>query len=88
MISKKYVRIPELKEYCGISRSTIYRWFKAGILTKISVGRCVLISLEQVDSHLESLKNEQAKQAKQAKGSCQENAPESTAMQSDAYRKL
>lgn len=81
----KLMAINDFIERYRVSRSTVYRLFESGELSRLKIGSATRISCENADTWFENLKNEQAKQTK---GSCQENAPESTAMQSDAYRKL
>ena len=52
---KRCLREPEAAEYCGVSKWTIQRWRKAGLLSPIHLGnRIYVYRLNDLDAFVES----------------------------------
>lgn len=46
------LRVPEVAELLGVSRSIVYDWVEAGLIPHVKVGRTVLIGVRDLDEWL------------------------------------
>jgi len=66
--AKAWFSVKEAAEYLGVSRPTIFRWMKEGILSFYKVGGSTRFSREGLDAVVE--KNTGAKEAEAAQSRC------------------
>jgi excisionase family DNA binding protein len=66
--NKDWYSIPEAAEYLGISKPTIFRWMKSGLLSYYKVGGSTRFSREGLDAVIE--KNTGQREAEKAAGAC------------------
>ena len=57
---RKWLRIQEACEYCGIHRSTMYKWFHMGLPKSYpSNGKLVLVNVNDLDKFISDFMTEE-----------------------------
>ena len=52
MLKDEYFTISQLAEYVGVSRMTIYRWIRDGLIEVEVIGRERIVSKTSITSHV------------------------------------
>lgn len=55
--SPEYIRVKDVKSYCGVSRATIYRWMKKDDIKPIKRDNCSFIHKDILKNLIEGIPN-------------------------------